>query len=42
MPLFERIDYGTGYKVTWRVNPLALYFLACGCHLEVVVVPSER
>ncbi len=39
MPLWERVDTGTSDNITYRLNPIALYFLACGWEIKVMVAP---
>ncbi len=42
MPLWERVETGTCCEYTYRLNPLALYLLACGWKIEIVVMPRGR
>ncbi len=40
MPLWIEIDDGTSDTMIFRLNPLALYMLACGWEIQTVVLPK--
>lgn len=40
MPLFIKVDTGTSYKECYRLNPVALWLLACGWEIQTLVIPK--
>jgi len=40
IPLFEKVNTGTGYTNRWQLNPLAVYLIKCGWSVGVFVYPE--
>ena len=37
IPLYEEYDDGTDYMVRYRLNPFALFLIACGWEIDTFV-----